>query len=157
MSYEPGFEITADVIFAIYLLWVSKQDYCEMQVVRYSHGAGLAAVVILVVMNRKKIMDYPVECIVGLVFVLLMQMIAYKCRLYGMADILVFGVCGLYFLVRKGPELYFTAYMLHQALSGCLLLAIQIVKSNVKGVRLCRPVAYIPYISFAFVLTNVVV
>ena len=157
MSYEQGFVITADIIFTIYLLWVSKQDYREMQVVRYSHGAGLAAVVILAILNGKDIVECPMEYILGLIFVLLMQMVAYKCHLYGMADILVFFVCGLYFVMRKGPEMYFTAYMLHQALAGILLLVIQIAKRNVKGTRLCKPVAYIPYISFAFVLTNVVV
>ena len=157
MSYVQGFAIMADVTFVIYLLWVSKQDYREMQVVRYSHCLGVAAIVMLVILNRKNIMEYPMEYVLGVIFVLLIQIIAHKCHLYAMADIIVFFVCGVYFLVRKGPESYFTAYMLHQALAGCLLLVIQIVKRNVKGVRLCRPVAYIPYISFAFILTNVVV
>lgn len=157
MSYAQEFAIMADAIFAIYLLWVSKQDYREMQVVRYSHGLGIAAIVILVILNRKEIMMYPMEYILGVLFALLMQIIAYQCHLYGMADILVFFVCGLYFLMRKGSELYFTSYMLLHALAGCLLLMIQIIKRNIKGMRLCKPVAYIPYISVAFILTNVVV
>ena len=157
MSYEQGFAIIADIIFAIYLLWVSHQDYREMQVVRYSHGLGLAAIVVLTILNKRDFMEYPMEYITGVIVVLMIQVIAYKCHLYGMADILVFFVCGLYFLISKGPEVYFTAYMVLQALSGCFLLMIQIVKNNVKGVHLCKPVAYIPYISFAFILTNVVV
>ncbi len=157
MSYEQGFAIMADVAFAVYLLWVSKQDYREMQVVRYSHGLGLAAIIILALLNRKDIMECPMEYILGVVFVWLMQIIAYKCHLYGIADILVFFVCGLYFLMRKGPELYLAAYMVLHALSCFLLLVIQIIKRNVKGMRLSKPVAYIPYISIAFVLTNVVV
>jgi len=45
--------------------------------------------------------------------------------------------------------------MVH-AVSGMLLLAVQIVKRNVKRGKLLRPVPYIPYICFAFILTNVV-
>jgi Flp pilus assembly protein protease CpaA len=157
MSYEQGFAITADVILTVYLLWVAIQDFHEMQVVRYSHGLGLLAVLILVILNRGNIAEYPVEYILGLIFVLMTQVIAGKCHLYGMADILVFFVCGLFFLMRKGPALYLTAYMMLHAMSGGLLLMVQLLKRNVKGVRLCKPVAYIPYISFAFVLTNVVV
>ena len=157
MNYEQGFAITADIIFVIYLLWVSKQDYREMQVARYSHGLGLAAIAILIMLNNRIIVEYLMKYILGVVLILLVQFIAYKCHLYGIADILVFFICGLYFLIVKGPETYFTMYILLQALSGCLLLAIQIMKNNVSGVYLCKPVAYIPYISFAFILTNVVV
>ena len=108
MNYEQGSAIIADIIFVIYLLWVSQQDYREMQVVRYSHGLGLAAIVVLIILNRRELMEYPMEYIMGVIFVLLMQIIAHKCHLYGMADILVFFFCGLYFLIRKGPEVYFT-------------------------------------------------
>lgn len=157
MSYEQGFAITANAIFYVYLLWVSGQDHHEMQVVRYSHGLGLAAVVILAVLYWRDIKENPTGYMLGLIFVWMIQVIAYKCHLYGMADVLVFFICGLYFLTWKGPRLYLIAYILLQALAGCFLLIVQIIKRNVKGGHLCKPVAYIPYISFAFILTNVVV
>lgn len=147
----------ASISFTGYLIWVSWQDYREMMVVRYSHCLGLVAVIILTVLNRQAIKAQPMAYLAGLIMVLLVQIVAYKCRLYGMADILVFFMCGLYFLVTKGPELYLIAYIMVPAVSGVLLLIVQILKKNVRGVHLHRPVAYIPYICVAFVLTNVVV
>ena len=157
MNYELGFAIMANVIFVMYLFWVSWQDFKERLVVRYSHGLGVLAIILLAILKKEDIADAPMEYWVGLIFVLLIQVAAYKYRLYGLADVLVFLICGLYFLVQKGPQLYLTAYILLQALAGCFLLGVQIAKRNVQGVRLYKPVAYIPYISFAFILTNVVV
>lgn len=157
MSYGLGFVIMADLIFIGYLIWVSWQDYKEMMVVRYSHGLGLLAVVILAVVQKEMIVVRPLEYVIGTVIVVFVQVVAYKCNFYGMADVFVFFMCGVYFLLQKGPQLYLTAYVTVTAMSGCLLLMVQFAKRNIKGVHLCKPVAYIPYICVAFILTNVVV
>ena len=157
MSYEQEFAIMADLIFMVYLIWVSWQDQKEMMVVRYSHGLGLFAIVILAIGHNEMIATMPWECGVGFLIVLFVQIVAYQCKFYGMADVFVFTMCGLYFWLQKGPQLYLTAYVTVMAVSGCLLLAVQIVKRNVNGVCLRKSVAYIPYISVAFVLTNMVV
>lgn len=157
MNYGHGFEIMASVIFIGYLLWVSWQDYREKMVVRYSHGLGLMAIVILLLLRRHAIAEQPLEYLIGVCIVLISQGVAYKCSFYGLADVLVFLMCGLYFLVQKGPHLYLTAYVMVLAVSGCALLLVQIFKGNVKRLHLRKAVAYIPYICFAFVLTKVVV
>ena len=157
MNYGQGFEVMADLVFTGYLIWAAWQDQREMMVVRYTHGLGLLAVLMLAVVKRGVIMECPVEYLLGLSVVMLIQFAAYRCHCYGTADVLVFLMCGLYFLLKKGPYLYFTAYVMVPALSGCLLLMVQMARRNVQGVYLRRPVAYIPYICVAFILTNVVV
>ena len=52
MNYVPEFEIMVSCIFMAYLAWVSWQDYREMQVVRYSHGLGLLAIVLGVFLQK---------------------------------------------------------------------------------------------------------
>lgn len=94
---------------------------------------------------------------IGIAVILMVQIVAYVGDFYGIADVLVFLMCGFYFLFQKGPQLYLTAYVMVYAMSGCLLLLVQMVKRNISGMYLRRPVAYIPYIYVAFVLTNVVV
>lgn len=147
----------ASLIFTGYLLWVSWQDQREMLVARYSHGLGLLAVVILAIGQKDDIAARFLEYGIGLIVILTVQMAAYKSNSYGMADVLVFLLCGLYFLFQKGPQLYLTAYVMVSAMSGCLLFMVQIVRRNIRGMYLRRPVAYIPYICISFILTNVVV
>lgn len=157
MNYGQGFAIMASVIFIGYLLWVSWQDYKEMMVVRYSHGLGLLAVIMLAIIQRSTIAEHPLEYLLGLGVVFFTQFAAYRCHVYGMADVLVFFMCGLYFLLQKGAHGYMLAYFMVLAVSGCLLIGVQIARRNIKGLYLCKPIAYIPYICVAFVLTNVVV
>ena len=147
----------ASLIFTGYLIWVSWQDHKEMLVARYSHGLGLMAVVILAIVQKNDIAVRFWEYVLGAAVIVAVQMTAYKGNFYGMADVLVFLMCGLYFLFQKGPQLYLTSYVMVYAISGCLLLLVQMARRNIRGMYLCNPVAYIPYISVAFVLTNVVV
>ena len=77
-------------------------------------------------------------------------------KLYGFADVIVLFLSGVFLLLEKGTEKYLLAYFMVQALSGSLLLMVQLAKGNVKGMNLKRPIPYIPYISFAFILTNMV-
>lgn len=157
MSFVQGFVIMADSIFMGYLIWAAWQDYKEKMVVRYTHLVGLAAVFLMACIKTTYILDCPMEYMLGIAFVFLTQIAAQKCRLYGMADIFVFSLIGLFFVFSKGPKLYMTAYLLVFALSGCLLVFVQIGRKNIKGTHLNCSVAYIPYICFAFFLTNVVV
>lgn len=157
MSYGQEFAIMASLVFTGYLIWVSWQDHKEMLVARYSHGLGLGAVLILVMVQKNDIIEHLGEYAIGFAVVLTVQMAAYKGACYGRADVLVFLMCGLYFLCQKGPQLYLTAYLMVQAVSGCLLLLVQTARHNIHGMYLRKPVAYIPYICVAFVLTNVVV
>ena len=150
----------ANVIFSIYLIWVSLQDYREMQVVRYSHGLGIAAI-LLEILRIVFLQDgsdiYKVwEYMWAGVILLLLQMAAYLFKLYGVADMFVFLLCGMFLLFQKGTGCYLTMYFMIHAVSGILLLVVQFIKGNVKGANLRQPVPYIPYISIAFFLTNMV-
>ena len=150
----------ASLIFGVYLLWVSCQDVQEMQVVRYSHLLGvlaflLQAVVKIILPNAREPHSMLEYLSAGLVLMVL-QIMAYFFRLYGLADVFVFLLCGLYMLLEKGVDRYLLAYFMVQALSGSLLLVVQFLKGNIKGMRLRAPVPYIPYISVAFILTNMV-
>ena len=49
MNFEQGLEIMASIVFYMYLIWVSRQDLKEMQVVRYSHILGVAAIFLQIV------------------------------------------------------------------------------------------------------------
>ena len=150
----------ANVIFSIYLIWVSLQDYREMQVVRYSHGLGIAAIlleILRIVFWRDGSETYIVREYMSAGFVLLLlQVVACLFKLYGIADMIVLFLCGIFLLLRKGIEYYLMAYFMAQAISGILLLMFQFIKGNVKGTNLRNPVPYIPYISIAFFLTNMV-
>ena len=160
MNYVQGFEIMASLLFCVYLLWVSWQDVQEMQVVRYSHLLGvvaflLQAVVKTLLTNEGEFHGMMKYLSAGLVL-LVFQIVAYYFKLYGLADVIVFFLCGLYMLLEKGVERYLLAYFMVQAISGSLLLVVQFLKGNVKGMRFRCPVPYIPYISVAFILTNMV-
>ncbi len=157
MSYEQGFEIMAEFMFAGYLLWVSWQDCREMQVVRYSHGLGLLAVIILVFSKGGTVLTYLPEYLAGVGILMGVQAAAYKCRLYGLADVLVLFMCGLFLLFLKGPENYLLSYSVLFAVSIVLLILVQLWKKNLHGLQLRKTVAYIPYICTAFILTNAVV
>ena len=52
MNYGQGFEVMADLVFTGYLIWAAWQDQREMMVVRYTHGLGLLAVLMLAVVKR---------------------------------------------------------------------------------------------------------
>lgn len=150
----------ASLIFGVYLLWVSCQDVQEMQVVRYSHLLGvlaflLQAVVKIILPNAMDLHSMVEYLSAGLVLMVL-QLMAYFFRLYGLADVFVFLLCGLYMLLEKGVDRYLLAYFMVHAISGSLLLVVQLLKGNVKGMHLRCSVPYIPYISVAFILTNMV-
>lgn len=156
MSFVQGLEIMASLVFCIYLIWISWQDYIEMKVVRYSHLLGIAAIFLLVILEKRKVCFSVKEFIFAGFVLLFLQIIAYYFKLYGFADVIVLFLCGLFFLVRKGTEQYLLAYFIVQAISGTLLFGVQIFKKNVHGLKLQHPVPYIPYISVAFILTNMV-
>ncbi len=160
MNFVQGFEITASIVFGIYLIWVSWQDFKEMQVVRYSHLLGVAAIflqTIQLILLEKGCTNYEAkEYLAAAVILLLFQVVAYWFKLYGPADVFVCYLCGVFFILDKGVEHCLIAYFALQAIAGCMLLIIQFMKGNVKGVCLRKPVPYIPYISVAFFLTNMV-
>ena len=156
MNYVPEFEIMVSCIFMAYLAWVSWQDYREMQVVRYSHGLGLLAIVLGVFLQKAYIWNRGNEYFLAFLVLLLTQSASHWLKLYGLADAIVFFLCGLFFLVQGGTEVYLLAYVMLQAISGGLLFVVQTVKRNRKGLNLKHAVPYIPYIYFAFILTNVV-
>lgn len=155
MSFARESEIMAEFIFGAYLIWVSVQDYREMCVIRYSHLLGLAAVMLQSVCCLRAEPDRVYLNVFLSIILLVLQLGAYRFRLYGTADIFVFFLCGIFLLNRFGAD-FLTAYFLIQALSGGMLMGMQFMKRNVKGLHLRRPVAYIPYISVAFILTNMV-
>ena len=156
MSFAQGLEIMASIVFLGYLLWAAWQDVKEMQVVRYTHVAGLLAVVLQAILNRKLIMQSVQAYIIAIVILLAIQITAKWLDLYGVADMIAFFLIGLYFLFRVGVRHYLLTYFFTQALSGILLLAVQVWKHNVKSLKLRHSVPYIPYISVAFGLTNMV-
>lgn len=156
MSFGPVFEIMASLIFAGYLVWASWQDLREMQVIRYTHILGGFAIGILLFLQQNKIWEQWDKYLEAIFLLFLLQVLAKWQMLYGMADMIVFFLSGLFFLMRMGTERYLLAYFLLQALSGIGLLAIQAWKHNIKGLKLGCSVPYIPYICVAFILTNMV-
>ena len=156
MNFAQGLEIMANLIFVTYLAWVSWQDNKELQVVRYSHLLGVFAVPLQVILQKTRIVNSLNEYFIAILVLLVLQGIAYRFKLYGFADVIVFFLCGTFLLLEKGTEKYLLAYFLVQAVSGSLLLLVQLAKGNVKGLNLKRPAPYIPYICFAFILTNMV-
>ncbi len=156
MNLEHVLEITASMIFYAYLLWASWQDIREMQVIRYTHLLGATAVGIQLLADREQICSHGIVYLSAGILLILVSMAAYRFSLYGMADNILLLVCGLFFINSMGVWIGLEAYLYLQAVSGVLLLIVQMVKHNVKGMKLKHSVPYIPYISVAFVLTNVV-
>lgn len=156
MSFAQGLEIMASLIFATYLIWVSWQDIKERQVVRYSHLLGLFAIFLKGILHNERHSYSAKEYIAAVLVLLVLQIIASSLKLYGFADVLVFFLCGVFSLFHKGVENYLPAYFVLQVISGSLLLVVQLAKRNVKGLNLKHPIPYIPYISVAFILTNMV-
>lgn len=146
----------ASFIFVVYLIWISWQDYKEMQVVRYSHLVGALAIVLQASLNGRKIAGDLGEYFLAFLVLLFLQLIACWLKIYGFADVIVFFLSGIFLLLEKGTKNHLLAYFLMQAISGGLLLVVQMVQGNVKGSKLKQPVPYIPYICVAFILTNMV-
>ena len=163
MNCVPEFETMVSAVFIGYLLWVSWQDYKSMQVIRYSHGMGLFAVILKIIsqvflqgMKKETIYEHLFASLLAVIVLLCIQIAACLLHLYGTADGMVFFLCGLFLLVQEGTEQYMLSFLWMTALSGGMLLVVQVLKGNIKGVALKHPVPYIPYISFAFILTKVV-
>ena len=156
MNYAQELEIMVNGIFVIYLIWTAWQDYREMQVVRYSHILGIVGVLAMAGIRWKEIRIFPLEYVSAFVIILLLQMIAYWFSIYGMADVVVFCMCGWFFVLHRGVNSYLTVYIMLIAVSCCMLFIVQILKNNIQGLHLKKSVAYIPYICVAFVLTNLV-
>lgn len=154
MNYEPEFGIMADCIFAVYLLWVSRQDIKEMQVVRYSHILGVSAIIIKIFWQKVFIVTCWIEIILAFFVLLITQYISHRLKLYGLADSIVLFLGGMYFLTEGSLVWTLTAYYMFQAIAGILLIVVQSAKGNIKGTGLRKPVPYIPYISVAFFLTK---
>lgn len=160
MNFVQEFEITASIVFYIYLIWVSWQDFKEMQVVRYSHFLGMTAlflqIIQLILLEKGCVNNEAKEYLVAVLMLLLLQVVACWFKIYGIADAFVCCLCSVFFVLDKGIEHCITAYFMMQAIAGCMLLIVQFIKGNIKGVSLRQPVPYIPYISVAFFLTNMV-
>lgn len=156
MNFTLESEITAKVIFLGYLCWISFQDYESMQVVRYSHLTGLLAVLLEIIINRDQILYSFCSYVVAGMVMALFQAVSHRCHFYGLADTITIYLCSIFFLVKHGPDDCLLFYYLLQAIAGVLLIPSQVFKGNVKKLRLKRPVPYIPYISVAFILTNIV-
>lgn len=156
MNFTLELETMAKVIFGGYLGWISYQDYRSMQVVRYSHLAGLLAVLLETLRNRSQIVSFFQDYAVAASIIALLQAVAQRGHFYGLADIITIYLCCIFFLVQQGPDDWMLFFCLLQAISGVLLISLQILKGNVKMLHLKRPVPYIPYISVAFILTNIV-
>lgn len=154
MNYVPELEIIADGIFTVYLLWASWQDKKGMQVVRYSHILGLSAIVLKICLQKHLVLSDWIEFILMFFGAYMTQFFAFRLKLYGLADVIVLFLCGIYFEVDKGISEALTAYFTVQAIAGVLLLVIQTVKGNIVGMVFRQPVPYIPYISVAFFLTK---
>jgi len=156
MNYVPGFEIMADWIFGLYLLWAAFQDIKEMQVIRYTHLLGIAGICLQGFLHKGMVIQEAPAYLAAFFILCFCQVAVARLKLYGVADAIVFFLCGTFGLAKAGTDYYLFMYLMVHAVSGMLLLAVQIVKRNVKRGKLLRPVPYIPYICFAFILTNVV-
>ena len=144
------------VLFYAYLMWVSWQDFKEMEVIRYSHLLGGFAIVLQILALRISGSEVEKGWIIAVIHLSVLQIVAYRFQWYGMADVIVLFLCGMWLFFVKGKDNYLQAYFVLQAMAGSFLWGIQCLKENVKGLCLLHPVAYIPYISIAFVLTNIV-
>lgn len=161
MNFVPGSETMADSLFYVYLIWVSCQDTKERLVVRYSHLPGIVAVLWKLSVVSSGDLAWAELLFTGLVL-LLLQYISCRVHLYGVADGIVFWVCGMFCTMEHlGTELTgdlflqgMTMCFAIQAVAGILLLLVQLAGRNVHGRSLKEPVAYIPYISCAFFLTK---
>ncbi len=154
MNYVPESEIMADCLFTIYLLWVSCQDAKEMQVVRYSHLPGLFAVFWKLWLFEMPGVEGWFEFFLRVFTLFVIQFVSYRFRLYGLADAIVFFLGGMFLVTKTGLYDFLMFNFMFQAIAGILLLAVQIVKRNVRGTCFKEPVPYIPYISVAFFLTK---
>lgn len=157
MNLERALETMAEGIFLIYLGWCSLQDFKEMQVIRYTHILAGVSLFVLAASKQSICKEelFIYGCAIG--FLALLQGAAYAWKLYGVADMFVFTGCGIYFMLSEGVSEGMLAYAILQAVSGAVLFVVQLMKKNIKGLYLARPVAYIPYISVAFILTKVVI
>ena len=154
MNYVPEFEIIAEVVFGAYLVWVAWQDYRTMQVVRFSHGLGAAAILMLSYVNWQRLWT---NCGIYMATAFLLAGIQFgmhRMKAYGFADVIVLFMCGVYWLVQRGVAECLVAYALLMSLSVVLLWGAAYRKGNVHGTALKRPMPYIPYICCAFFLTK---
>lgn len=154
MNCGQGYGIMGKLLFHLYLLWAVWQDCREMQVVRYSHILGALAVFLQIFRRSAYICMNVPKYILYVSAMLLVQAVQYKCKCYGLADAIVFFLCGSFFLSTKDRGDAFLLYFVLQALSGILFILHQCLKRNVKGLCLKHSVPYIPYICVAFILTN---
>lgn len=140
------------LLFLLYLIWISYQDFREMQVVRYSHLLGLAAIVWAIVIHGDSgVFSWE------LLMVYLLQIIGFALKWYGLADAIVMCICATFYCAIVGSTRCFLFCFAMQAMAGILLILVQILKNNINGLKLKKPIPYIPYISIAFFLTKWVI
>lgn len=156
MNYGQELETMAKALFGVYLIWVSWQDKKEMQVFRYSHLLGIVAIILQIILLDADRKEVTKGWLAAVCFLILLQIIACRFRWYGIADAMVLFLCGVWLFLKGGIDYYLQAYFVMEAFAGSVLWGIQLLKKNIKGLCLRQPVAYIPYICVAFILTNIV-
>lgn len=138
-------------IFFLYLVCISLQDIKTMKVTRIFHVMGIAGVIIMLIQEGYSDVSYT-----PIVFFLLIQLGCYCFGCYGLADLFLFINCSLYMGVSYTKEDTLLYLFLFQLLANILLIVVQLCVGNFRKGRLRKKVAYIPYLSTAFILTNIV-
>ena len=76
------------------------------------------------------------------------------CRVYGRADSHAFSCCAV-FLCLTGPGL--EGHIMHMSLALVMLSAVQFLRGNIaRGLKLKRPVPFIPYIALSFIIPVII-
>ncbi len=160
MNCIREFATMDNVLFALYLIWISVQDLKDMQVVRYSHLLGVTAVGWNVIANGfYSVGAFLTDGTLAMHFmeiavVLLLQTLSCIFKCYGLADALTICLCSIFYFFKSNRYQCVLFSLLLQSVSGVLLIVVQIFKDNIKGLQLKQAVPYVPYISVAFFLTK---
>ncbi len=139
------------IIFACYLVGVSTQDIKEKSVSRIWH---LFAFLALMFSTNPKLFFLSVLWNLAIVVLCYWQ---YKKGAYGLADVFVLLNCSMFFAISRGSIRFLWEFCLFYFLAIILVYLHQYVNKNIKQYRFLRKVPYIPYLSCAFILTNMVV
>ncbi len=143
------------ILFAIYLIWISVQDFKTMQVVRYSHLLGITAIVLAATEHGLNVAaTVSVMNVAEIVLVCLLEITGYFLKCYGLADVFSVCICAAFYFFESNRYECVLFTLLLQSVSGILLIVVQMFKGNIKGLHLKQSVPYIPYISVSFFLTK---
>ncbi len=146
-----GNENLSNSFFWSSLMLAAYCDYCTTEIYDFVYTPALIAGVSTLFLKH---VSQTHVVLTELIIFILLQLLLFR-HFYGFSDCIAFSVCAIW-MASSGGELY--EYFILMTIAYMLLILVQACKRNIdKKGRLKKPIAMIPYIVVAMLVTQVLV